>query len=222
MFTGFLNRTVVIKNHLHDRFQFAAQARPGVIVSFNTYGLISDYQFPRRVLHAGSHENFAPSSKCVRVAGARCRRPVWHWLRRHHPGSRPARRAGIWQQGGSRPGQTTRAEVIAKLGTNYVELPRAHAIAYTWEMRGGGGVWWVALAAGGAAGAIGGGWEGGWRGFFVAFDGNNVVRAADFKQLSMRRSLDENVDRWAAHLPKSAPANPPPLTRIGLAAGAGK
>ena len=117
---------------------------------------------------------------------------------------------------GIRPGRTTRAEVIAKLGTNYVELPRAHAIAYTWEMRGGGGVWWVALAAGGAAGAIGGGWEGGWRGFFVAFDGNNVVRAADFKQLSMRRSLDENVDRWAAHLPKSAPANPPPLTRIGL------
>ncbi len=127
---------------------------------------------------------------------------------------------------GIRPGQTTRAEVIAKLGTNYVELPRAHAIAYTWEMRGGGGGWWWSFFLptyfGPAGDADAGKWEGGWRGFFVAFDGNNVVRAAEFKQLSMRRSLDENVDRWAAHLPKSAPANPPSLIRRGLPAGAEK
>src|SRR5262249_40854304 len=34
------------------------------------------------------------------------------------------------------PGKTSRNEVIARLGTNYVMLPDRHAIAYSWENRG--------------------------------------------------------------------------------------
>lgn len=99
------------------------------------------------------------------------------------------------------PGRTTRAQVIAALGTNYAKFGRSRSIAYTWEMRGGGGVWWVALVFGEAAVVKGNTWVGGWRGFLVAFDERDVVRAAEFKKLSCRISLDENLDRWVAKLP---------------------
>ena len=106
------------------------------------------------------------------------------------------------------PGRTTRAEVIAALGTNHVAFPRTRSISYTWELRGGGGIWWFAVAAPQSAAADAGGWSGGWRGFFVAFDDQDVVRSAEFQQLSTRRSLDANMDRWAAHLPKPQPPAP--------------
>jgi len=104
-----------------------------------------------------------------------------------------------------RAGQTTRAEVIAALGTNYARFGRSRAIAYTWEMRGGGGFWWASVVTPYGGGAWGGNWVGGWRGFLVAFDERDVVRAAEFKRLPGRRSLDETMDRWVAKLPPAPP-----------------
>ena len=126
----------------------------------------------------------------------------------------PTKTAGI------RPGQTTRAELIAALGTNYASFRGSRAIAYTWEMRGGGGVWWVALAFGEAAVVKGGNWLGGWRGFLVAFDERDVVRAAAFRKLPCRRSLDETVGRWVAKLPPapSLPATSPPMVTLAVPA----
>ena len=37
------------------------------------------------------------------------------------------------------PGLTTRSQVVARLGTDYAALPYQRAIAYSWEMKGGGG-----------------------------------------------------------------------------------
>ena len=48
--------------------------------------------------------------------------------------------------------------------------------------------------------AGGGGGEfdwGRWRGFFVAFDTNNVVTAVNTKHLSSRKSLHEHLEVWA-------------------------
>ena len=111
------------------------------------------------------------------------------------------------QTGFIQPGRTTRDEVIAELGTNFATFPRTSSIAYTWEMRGGGGLWgWaVACPQGGAGG--GGSWAGGWRGFLVAFDERGLVRSAQYRRLSCRRSLDANAERWLTHLPKSPPAD---------------
>ncbi len=103
------------------------------------------------------------------------------------------------------PGQTTRAQVIERLGPDYTALPLNRAFAYTWELPGGGGVWWYCIACGEAAAAGGGSWAGGWRGFFVAFDDQGVVTATAFKKLSCRRPLHENMDRWVAKLPPTAP-----------------
>lgn len=124
-----------------------------------------------------------------------------------------------WPAAFIQPGQTTRAEVLTRLGTNCAALPRTRSIAYTWEMRGGGGVWWLALFGPGGGGAIGGNWVGGWRGFLVAFDERDIVRAAEFKNLSPRRSLDQNMDRWVANLrpalPPAVVTTSPPAT-LGL------
>lgn len=98
------------------------------------------------------------------------------------------------------PGRTTRAQLIAELGTNYITFPRCSSIAYTWELQGGGGVWWTVIALPDAGYAEAGGWAGGWRGFFVAFDDREIVRAAEFKKLSTRHSLCENMDSWMAGL----------------------
>ena len=104
------------------------------------------------------------------------------------------------------PGQTTRAEVLAALGTNCVDFRGTRSVAYTSEMCGGGGVWWVAAVVPPGAVARGGNWVGGWRGFLVAFDERDVVRTAEFKKLSARRSLDVNMERWLATLPPVPPA----------------
>jgi hypothetical protein len=112
------------------------------------------------------------------------------------------------QTGFIQPGRTTRDEIIAKLGTNFVTFPRTSSIAYTWEMRGGGGLWWWWTVGspywvGGSEGV----WEGGWRGFLVAFDDRGRVRSAQYQRLSCRRSLDENMERWLTHLPKQPPSD---------------
>ncbi len=112
----------------------------------------------------------------------------------------PSARAQVIQ-----PGQTTRAEVLATLGTNCVVFPRTRSIAYTWEMHGGNCVWWIVPVTPEGAGGSSGILLGGWRGFLVAFDDRDIVRAAEFKHLSGRRSLDENMDRWMARLPTAQP-----------------
>lgn len=95
-------------------------------------------------------------------------------------------------------GATTRTEVVARLGTNYTALPQERAIAYSWEMQGGGGVWWgFYLAPWGASGGESGTWTGGWRAFFIAFDELGVVQNTAFKSLSTRRSLHEQLYEWS-------------------------
>jgi hypothetical protein len=93
-----------------------------------------------------------------------------------------------------RVGGTTRSEVIDQLGNGYVSLPHESAIAYTWE----GGVhyvgWWFLASTHAAAGKTYD-W-GGWRGYFIAFDENQVVRAQAFKSLSINRSVHEQLDHW--------------------------
>ena len=106
-----------------------------------------------------------------------------------------------------RPGHTTRAEVIAALGTNYAAFRSLRSIAYTWELTGGGGVGWIGFVNGGTTIT----WVGGWRGFLIAFDELDVVRAAEFKKLSACRSLDDNMERWVAELPPA-----PPLGTAGV------
>jgi len=103
------------------------------------------------------------------------------------------------------PGRTTRAQVIERLGPDYTALPRNRALAYTWELPGGGGVWWYFIPLGEVAASGGGSWEAGWRGFFVAFDNQDVVTSAVFKKLSCRRPLHEQMDRWVAKLPPTTP-----------------
>jgi hypothetical protein len=103
------------------------------------------------------------------------------------------------------PGQTTRSQVVARLGRDFAALPCQRAIAYSWEMQGGGGVYWAAIAGPGGGGAASGGWVGGWKGFFVAFDGRSVVQAVGFKDLSTKRSLHANLERWVAKLPAAGP-----------------
>ena len=94
-------------------------------------------------------------------------------------------------------GATTRPEVVARLGTNFTALPQQRTIAYSWEMKGGGGVWWgFYVAPWGGSGGESGTWEGGWRAFFIAFDELGVVQKTAFKCLSTRRSLHEQLDEW--------------------------
>ncbi len=102
------------------------------------------------------------------------------------------------------PGKTTRAELIIRLGTNYVSLPHERAIAYSWETRGMSLDWYFVVAGpyGGFAektdcqtSAAGGAWQA----YFVAFDGQELVQAADFKRLNPNnKSLHEQLDQWAA------------------------
>jgi hypothetical protein len=99
------------------------------------------------------------------------------------------------------PGVTTRAEVISRLGTNYVSLPSERAIAYSWEMKGGGAVWWCVIVSPYGAIAESGDFPGGWRAFFVAFDDRGVVTSTAFKSPSTRHSLHEHMHNWVKTLP---------------------
>jgi hypothetical protein len=117
------------------------------------------------------------------------------------------------------PGLTTRNQVIDLLGSDYTALPMNRALAYTWELPGGGWVWWYCIVGPYGGVADGGNWAGGWRGFFVAFDEQDVVTASEFKKLSTRQPLHQQMDRWVAKLPPAAScvtaggdANHPALT----------
>lgn len=91
-------------------------------------------------------------------------------------------------------GTTSAAEVFGTLGTNCVCDPRHRAVAFSWELPGGRGIWWAASMDAGRAGDFE--WTR-WRAFFVAFDTNNVVIAASAKHLSSRKTLHEQLEAWA-------------------------
>jgi hypothetical protein len=105
------------------------------------------------------------------------------------------------------PGKTTKAEIIRSLGTNFTSLPQGRAVAYTWEIPGGRGLWLFATFAGGAAGEFE--WSH-WRGFFVAVDNRGVVTATAFKRLWSRHSLDEQMDRWVVKITSKIAKTPNP------------
>jgi len=100
------------------------------------------------------------------------------------------------------PGQTTRAEVVAKLGDQFRDSLRLPVLAYAWEKS-----------------TIGWGWpaanppppfenffrqhernEGSdWQAFFVAFDAAGKVSRTRFVHLASGKSLDEQLENWAQH-----------------------
>ena len=94
------------------------------------------------------------------------------------------------------PGLTRREQVVTTLGTNYVELLSQPCLAYSWEITGGGGVWWVATPYGGLADS----WQGGWRAWFVAFDERGIVRAIEFQRVSPKHSLHHHMREWMREL----------------------
>ena len=99
------------------------------------------------------------------------------------------------------PRVTARTEVTNKLGTSYVSLPKQRAIAYSWELKGGGMIWWYVIGC--AAGGIADGsyTPGGWRGYFIAFDEMGVVTRTEFESLSTRYSLHELLQAWESGAP---------------------
>jgi hypothetical protein len=96
-------------------------------------------------------------------------------------------------------GRTTRAEVKERFGPRVRECPRAPALAYSWELPGGSTLWWwfavTPYAAGGQSGEIE--WNH-WRALFVGFDPQDKVAVTEFVRLSNGKSLDEQLERWAA------------------------
>lgn len=97
------------------------------------------------------------------------------------------------------PGQTTRAEVVAKLGLNFRESPRMPVIAYSWERPAAGFVWWLVFV--GPYNGVAGGGEGEgnyWSAFFVKYDSDDRVQETKFVHLSNDHSLDEQMEKWAA------------------------
>lgn len=102
-----------------------------------------------------------------------------------------------------RVNETTREEVIATLGTNYLALPNNETIAYSWEKPGmdigwyGVFVWFAPYTAGEVHKkftdhAV----VHGWHAFFIHFDDNNKVTATAFKSLSDHISLHQHMDKW--------------------------
>jgi|GEM_PF-1039548 len=91
-------------------------------------------------------------------------------------------------------GQTTRAEVVARLGGQFRDSPRLPVLAYSWEKPAADLVWWIVTKDSGGVGYIE---RSHWRAFFVKFDANGRVTATRFASLSGGKSLDEQLENWA-------------------------
>jgi hypothetical protein len=91
-------------------------------------------------------------------------------------------------------GQTTRAEVIARLGGQFRDSPQLPELAYLWEKPAAGLVWWIITKDNGGVGYIE---RSHWRAFFVKFDADERVVATRFVSLSCGKSLDEQLENWA-------------------------
>lgn len=89
------------------------------------------------------------------------------------------------------PGQTTRAEVVARLGDQFRDSPRLPVLAYSWEKPAIGIGWvWIVMTPG----VVGSGFveRSHWRAFFVKFDAIGRVGTTKFVSLSSHRSLGNN------------------------------
>ncbi len=91
-------------------------------------------------------------------------------------------------------GQTTRNEVIVKLGGEFRDSPRVEALAYSWEKPAADMAWWICSTDAGAGGHFE---RSHWRAFFVSFGAGGKVCRAEFVSLSQRKSLDEHLEDWA-------------------------
>jgi hypothetical protein len=96
-----------------------------------------------------------------------------------------------------RVGTTSASELFGTLGTDCLCDPRQRAVAFSWELPGGRGIWWWSFVWEAAAADAGEFEWSHWRAFFVAFDTNNVVTAVKTKHLSSRKSLHEQLEAWA-------------------------
>ena len=96
------------------------------------------------------------------------------------------------------PGQTTRAEVVAKLGVNYRDAQPVKALAYSWETPATGWAWGILIVLP-TGGIVGGNHHENshWRAFFIEFDSGDRVRRTGFAHLAARKSLDEQLENWA-------------------------
>lgn len=96
------------------------------------------------------------------------------------------------------PGQTTRAEVVAKLGVNYRDAQPVKALAYSWETPATGWAWGILIVLP-TGGIVGGNHHENshWRAFFMEFDSGDRVRRTGFARLAARKSLDEQLENWA-------------------------
>jgi hypothetical protein len=96
------------------------------------------------------------------------------------------------------PGQTTRAEVVSRLGDHFRDSPRMPVLAYAWEKPAVGWTWWIFLIGPANIAAGGAQMEGNqWRALFVKFNAADRVEAIKFKSLCNGRSLDEQLEDWA-------------------------
>lgn len=95
-------------------------------------------------------------------------------------------------------GRTTRAEVIARLGSHFRDSPRLPVLAYSWEKSATGWAWGVASL--GEGGALGSCFENSrWRAYLIKFDSADRVSCAAFIHLSQHnQSLDEQLENWGA------------------------
>ena len=92
------------------------------------------------------------------------------------------------------PGQTTRAEVMARLGDQFRDSPRLPVLAYAWEKPAADLVWVIVSTESGGGGHIE---RSHWRAFFVEFDSAGRVRRTEFMHLSGKKSLDEQLEDWS-------------------------
>ena len=107
------------------------------------------------------------------------------------------------------PGKTTREEVIARLGDQFRASPRLPALAYSWEKPATGWAWGIVVLSGEASVGGGGHLERShWQALFIGFDDSGRVVSTKFVLLSGRKSVDEQLENWAARKENA-------LTRIG-------
>jgi hypothetical protein len=101
-------------------------------------------------------------------------------------------------------GQTTRAQVVKKLGDGFRDSPRVAAMAYPWEMPAGWGAVWFVTPNGGGGGS--GAEFTRWRALFLTFDARGVVARKEFVRLKGKLTLDEQLESWAGWVPPHTPA----------------
>lgn len=91
-------------------------------------------------------------------------------------------------------GQSTREDVVRRLGSDFRDTWRSTAMAYSWELRGMDLNWFVGGQGGTAADQVG---FSRWRALFIAFDPNGIVTKCEFTSLSAKSSLDDQLLAWA-------------------------